>query len=239
MNNSRLKRLIKNAYYVEPSARKDELLKKYRQRRLNYLQMLYIQFQYMGAQLTLICGFSLAALLMAMTEVNEDLARLIAVFMPSAALIALTGLGKSTRYGMDEIEMSTRFSLRMIRILRLAIIGVAALVIMLSVSFALKISCGADMMTALALAGVPYLVTTFLCMLLLRSHHSPKNIYGCIVITACVSVAMFCGAEFLDRCSAVLRSSVLSSLFAVSIILTFVEAVRYINESEELQWNLC
>ena len=181
MKNSELKRLIKSAYSIEAS-RKNEFIKNYQRRELNYRELLRVQLQYMGAQLMAICGYALAMLLGSLANIDVKLAKIVAVLAPLAALFALTGLGKSEKYGMEEIEMSSRFSLRTIKIIRLAIIGIAGLAIMLAASCALSAVTGMNLFVSFAAAGVPYLITTFLCMLLIRRWHSPKNIYGCVVI---------------------------------------------------------
>ena len=238
MKNSELKRLIKSAYGIEAS-RKNEFIKKYQRRELNYRELLRVQLQYMGAQLTAIFGYTLTMLLGTLANIDVDLAKIVAVFAPLAALFALTGLGKSKKYGMEEIEMSSRFSLRTITIIRRAIIGSAGLAIMLAASCALRAVTGMGLFVSFAAAGVPYLVTTFLCMLLIRRWHSPKNIYGCVVIAVGVSAAMFGGIDILEHCCARLCRSVLSGVLLISVGLTAVEVCGYIRESEELQWNLC
>lgn len=234
MKKSDLKRLVRTAYAVEPSVRKAEFIKKYQFRELNYLQILSMQFQYMGPQLALLCGCVLAVLLGAAVNVSENFARFIAVLVPVAALIAMTGLGRSSAYAMDEIEMSSRFSLRTLRIMRIGIVGIAGLFVMLAVSCALKILTGAAFLPAVAFAAVPYLLTTFLSMLLIRHWHSPHNIYGCAVIAGCISVLALGRMEALLLCS-----SLLYAALPVLIALTAAEFCRYIKESEELQWNLC
>ena len=105
MKNSELKRLIKSAYRIEAS-RKNEFIKNYQGRELNYRELLRVQLQYMGAHLTAIFGYALAVLLGALANIAVDLAKIVAVFTPLAALFVLTGLGKSKKYGMEEIEMS-------------------------------------------------------------------------------------------------------------------------------------
>ena len=238
MRNSELKRLIKTAYGMEASG-KTEFLKQYQRRELNLGELLCIQMQYMGAQLTVIGGYALAMLLGTLANINMNMARIAAALSPLAALFALTGLGKSRKYGMEEIEMSSRFSLRTVKIIRLAIIGVAGLAVMLAVSCMLRAVTGMSLFVSFAGAGMPYLVTTFLCMLLIRRWHSPKNIYGCAVIAAGVCAAMSGGIEFLARCSAGLCGLALPGGLLISAVLTAAEVCRYIKESEELQWNLC
>lgn len=238
MRNSELKQLIESAYSIESSGKK-EFIKKYQRRKLNCQELLCIQLQYMGAQLTVIGGYTLAMLLGALTNINKDMAKIAAILAPLAALFALTGLGKSKKHGMEEIEMSSRFSLRTIKIIRLAIIGFAGLAVMLAASCTLRVVTGMSLFVSFAATGVPYLVTTFLCMLLIRRWHSPKNIYGCVVIAIVVCAAMFGGIDVLACCCSGLCRAVLPGGFLISTVLTAVEVCRYIKESEELQWNLC
>ena len=171
----------------------------------------------------------------AVSHIDLNITRLFAAMMPALALLALTGLGKSVRYGMEEIEMATRFSRRMIKVLRLAIIGLAAGVTMLTVSCVLKAITGADFFRSLSLACLPYLTTTFFSMVLIRKWHSRKNIYGCVAIAFVVCLATFCGAEILASLS------IEGLLFALtaSVFFTGCEFGKYLKESEALQWNLC
>ena len=197
-----------------------------------------MQFQYMGPQLIVVCGYALAMLLGAAVNIDAAWARLFAAFMPAVALIALTGLGKSARCRMEEIEITSRFSLRMIKILRLVIIGIAGVAVMLVLSFVLRIAIGADLLSSFALAGIPYLLTTFFCMLLIRKWHSAKNIYGCIAIAFVVCLTVFCGIRMLALYPAEFCRWFLSLILLLSIILTVIEVCKYLKESEELQWNL-
>ena len=161
MKRNDVKRLLKNAYPVEPSERKTVFLRMYQPRQMNYRELLGLQFQYMGPQLVILYGYAFAMFLGLIAHRDETMARLFAALMPALALTALTGLGKSEKYGMAEIEMASRFSLRMLKILRLALVGLAGAVAMAAVSCVLKIVTGVDLLCSLALACIPYLATTF------------------------------------------------------------------------------
>lgn len=234
MKKSDLKYLVKSAYSVEPTSRKSEFIKSYQFRMLDYRQILRMQFQYMGTQLILLGGCVLTVLLGAAANVSGDFARFLAAIVPVAALIAMTGLGRSAAYAMDEIEMSSRFSLRMLRIMRLGIIGIASLFVIISVSCVIRMLTGAALLPSVVFAVVPYLLTTFLCMILIRHWHSRNNIYGCTVIAVCVSVLVLTKMETMFLCT-----SLLYAALPVLVVLTTVEFCGYIKESEELQWNLC
>lgn len=234
LKKSELKQLVKNAYPLAPSGRKAAFVRRYPRRELHYRQILRMQLPYMGPQLALLCGCALAILLGAAANVGEEYARIAAALVPLSALIAMTGLGRSARCGMEELELSTRFSLRMLRVARLTVIGLAGLFVMLSASCALTLLTGAKLLPAFAFAAVPYLLTSFLCMVLIRRWHSPKNLYGCTLITVGISAAMSGSVKLLPMCTALLYAAL-----PLLILLTAAEVCQYINESEEYQWSLC
>lgn len=235
MKRNDVKRLLKNAYPLEPSERKAAFLRAYQPRQMNYRELLGLQFQYMGPQLTILYGYALTMRLGLIAHQDEALARLFAALMPVLALIALTGLGKSEKYGMAEMEMASRFSLRMLKILRLTLIGLAGAVSMAAVSCVLKIVTGVNLLCSFALACIPYLATTFFSMLLIRKWHSRKNIYGCAAIAVFVCLVSFWGVEIL----AGLSRGVLWASLLICALLTGSEISKYLKESETLQWNLC
>ena len=58
MRKSELKHLIKSAYSIEAPG-KMEFIKKYQRRELNCGELLCLQLQYMGVQLTVIGGYDI------------------------------------------------------------------------------------------------------------------------------------------------------------------------------------
>lgn len=235
MKNSEIRRCLKTAYDRGPSTRKADFLRDYQPRQRNLRELLGVQFRYMGPQLTILYGYVLALLLGAVSHIAPGTVRLLAAALPVLALLALTGLGRSARYGMEELEAAARFSLGMLKVLRLAIAGLAGGAVMLSAGCVVKLVTGATVLYAAVLACVPYLTTTFLSMLLLRRWHSRKNIYGCGAIAAAVCLVTACGAEALARVS---PAGLLTALGA-ALLFTGSEFYRYLKESEKLAWNLC
>ena len=234
MKRIELTRLVKTAYAVEPSERKAAFVKSHALRELNRRELLSLQLRYMGVQLAVIGGCVLAILLGAAANAGEDFVRLVAALMPAAALTAMTGLGRSVRYGMDEIETASRFSLRMLRILRLTIIGVTGFAVMLSSSLGIRIVTGTALLPAFTFAALPYLLTSLLCMDLIRRWHSPRNLYGCFLIAACVSVLSVRASVFFITGAALLYAAL-----PVLLLLITAELRKYVNESEEHTCSSC
>ncbi len=239
MKDSELKERIQNAYRLEPSERQTAFVRTHRQRERKLPQLLMMQLGYRKRQyfalLLCLLGFSVFA----GYGIDETQMRSLAAFLPFLSVFALADLGSSQRYGMEELEMSARLSRRMLKALRLAAVGLAGFLSILIATVLLKLFSFYSVQAALLLAGVPYLLTTSSCMMLIRKWHEKENIYGCIAIAACVCAASLTAGT--HPAFALLTSSRIScsALFAATLLWAVWEFKIYLKESEEYQWNLC
>lgn len=237
MTRSEVKSHLREAYDVAPSDRKLAFLRQCRRRELNYTELILMQFRYMGAQLLFVLIYALLMFMGALFGMDEDVARVVSAATPVSALAASTGLWRSERYGMNELEMASRLSLRMIAIMRLSIIGAGGTVVMISAACLMKAQDGADMVFSLAFVGVPFMLTSAACMRLIRRWHSSRNIYGCVGISALIGgLTLVAQRPFLE-CRAETIKIIMIALLAASMLWTAREAAGIIRESEELQWN--
>lgn len=104
--------------------------------------------------------------------------------------LAVTGVSKSIRsvtYGMNELEQAARFSLKSIVLARMGIVGVENLV--LTILFAAAVGEGI-FQTALYLL-IPYLVTTYGSLILVRKMPGKEGVYTCAGLAAFVIMAEF------------------------------------------------
>ena len=238
MIDKELKRLIGGAYQIEPE-NKEAFIRKYRRRELNYAELLVLQLKYMGVALAAAFGYIMALTLGVIAETDAGLIKATAYFMPLAALTLLAGVGRSEKHGMRELEMSTRFSLRMIRVMRLVIIGTAGVAVITVHAFVWKAAFSTDLFLSAAFACIPYFITTALCMMLIRRWHSEYNIYGCAVITGACLLLIPLLERLSSMCTGDICRLMLTALLILAVLMTVSEAVKYVKESEELQWNLC
>ncbi len=239
MNDKALKELLSDAYEVKRTDRQRQFIRKYRKRELKISELLYIQFRYMRWSFwaIVLCLIGIAGFIVGYADAES--VNYIAALMPIPAVIALMELGKSDRCKMSELEMTTRLSKRMLKSLRLVLVGLAGLVsigvVAMIYIFALKVSIGA----AFLRLSLPYIITTTACMMLIRRWHSKDNIYGCIAIAMCVCVI----AVSFSKTSAFTVWALGKGIGVVLLIVSFGVMIReidlYLKEKEELQWNLC
>lgn len=150
---------------------------------LFFTQLCYIRKRIWGIS-ALLFAVSLAASLL----LSVDILWSASALAPFLALMMVAETGRSKRYGMTELEMATRFSLRRVLLARLFLLGTGNL-LLLGVFVPLSLAGGQTppLQAGLGIA-TPFLLTTFLCLHVVRRHRGGDDIYLCAGISACVSI---------------------------------------------------
>ena len=105
------------------------------------------------------------------------------VFMPFLAATCVSESVRSAMYGMEELEMSARFSLKSIILVRMGIVGIQNLLLaMLAALFV-----GESFFQNVVYLLVPYLFTTFGSFLLVRKRRGGEEMYYCAGLALAVS----------------------------------------------------
>ena len=239
MKDSELRKILKDAYDIEPSERQKQFIRKYNRRTLKISDILSIQYKYMRVQFWTVLCFLIGAVGYMVVFADPDSISWIASFMPFPAVLILMGLGKAERYKMCELEMTARLSGRFLKSVRLVLVGIAGLLSVGVVSPTFSILFKVPISTAVLTAALPYVVTTTACMILLRRWHAKENVVGCIAIAMCVCVvSIMLMNDFASKVSGFGEKICFVALIACILVMAR-EVFLYLKESEELQWNLC
>lgn len=129
-------------------------------------------------------------------DMNVDTLWGISALIPFLALLAVTESTRSAVYGMQEFEMSTRFSIKSVMLARMSILGLLdAFVLCALIPFyaaGIKLSL---LQTGLYLL-VPYLLTANGSLWFVRRFHGREALYGCLCVAVFVSM-LSCGLRLL------------------------------------------
>lgn len=120
----------------------------------------------------------------------------LSALLPFVAILVITELAKSPVYGMTELEMTARFSMRTMLLARMVLVGAVQLAALLLVTpltvFADKGTWAAVNGTLLFQNGVymlvPYLLTAVAGLYVIRKQRGREGMYLCGSISAFVSV---------------------------------------------------
>ena len=236
MNDKELRMLLKDSYVLPETEKRKLFIRKYEKRSPQLFSIIKMEFRYMGLKSILTGAVLIALMLIATRTADTDIVWSISSFVPACALIPMILLSRSERYGMEELEAVSRFSLRFIRIVRLFILGIFSMVLLLSLGIILWVTKIASVMDNMVLIVLPYLVSTYGAMLITRKWHGKENIFGVL------AVCSFCG--LLPNVIKTFQQSTQSSNFIFLMLLAILlgavirECILYVKESENLSWNL-
>ncbi|RKI41766.1 hypothetical protein D7V86_08665 [bacterium D16-51] len=118
-------------------------------------------------------------------------------------LLALAGISESTRsfvYGMEELEMSSRFSLKSVLLARMAVVGIEDVLLALVMAWIVGDEYGnmavqGSYMRTVLYLFVPYLLSVFGSLWIVRSFAGKEGLYACAGLALAVSTAAFASTQ--------------------------------------------
>lgn len=196
--NRYLKRELKKAFAVPvPNPQeKARFLRTLPQPSIPTWQFLLTQIAYLRKWVLVLSVLFLLPTLWCNRHMDADTLWSISALIPFLALLAVTESTRSAVYGMQEFEMSTRFSIKSVMLARMSILGLLdAFVLCALIPFyaaGIKLSL---LQTGLYLL-VPYLLTANSSLWIARRFHGREALYGCLCAAVCVSL-LSCGLRLL------------------------------------------
>ncbi|MBP3593824.1 MAG: hypothetical protein J6J44_04800 [Lachnospiraceae bacterium] len=227
------KELLKQAFSVPAPKKKRAFLRTLPKQEVGLGTLILSQTAYIRKWIWAVSFllFALAALAAQMAE--QDVVWILSAVMPFAALLLILEFAKSSAYGMSELEMSSRFSLRTILLARMVMLGaVQMLGLLLTVPMA-----GMTLISNGVYLLVPYLLTALLGLVAVRRIRGKEGLFVCGSISAFVCVL----APMLKYVVPMLYGQENRILWVFAVFLLLVGLVKEyrttINHWEEFVWN--
>lgn len=182
-----MKQLLNDAFYAPEPKEKQNFLKNIRPREVSMLEMLLQQFSYIRVTVWLYALLLIAIAVLGSVYRVEQTTLVITMMMPFAAVASVLETRRSRKYGMSELEMATRFSLKSVVIARLLIVGLAAITVLCVVSPMIATTFGEDVNVTAIHIIIPYFITMIIGLQLERSPFGRATEYGSIVVAFVIS----------------------------------------------------
>lgn len=237
MNERKLIEKVKGVYDPGMSDKGRQFILQHEQRKLRLKDVAEIELRYIG-----FAGIPAAVILLVMMSaaaLSRDACFMWALcsVLPIIGLIPVSMVGRSERYGMNEMEAASRFSLYFVRMTRMMILGCFSLAVLLISSVVMGNLFKMGVFATLVYIACPYLLNAWGCMLVLRKWRAAENIFGCITIALATAILPMIAerTELIHMISA----GFAGAACAVLLAFTVKESISYIKESEYLSWNLC
>ncbi len=232
-----LKNALRQAYSLPSPKGKDEFLKQFREPLTGYKEFMISQIGYIKKRLLIMSFIVFAMALYISLYIDVMAISVLSAFMPFLIIFIITEFSRSISYNMTELEMSCRYSLTDITLVRSFILGGAQFIyIILLIVISCKNSSIGLFMSAVYIL-VPYLLSLVMSMAFLRKTGG-KNIYlsvslCCFVSVSCILFKYWYPAVF---------SGIYNGLWAgILIFLSFMTIYEFIKLKRKLvdnEWNL-
>ena len=227
------KEQLRQAFSVPEPKNKKRFLRTLPKQKVSLSTLIFSQAAYIRAWVWIFSFLVFGVVILAAQYMKQDVIWVLSAVMPFAALMLVLEFVKSSAYGMTELEMSSRFSLRTILLARMVMIGMVQLAgLLFSVPMA-----GMILFANSVYLFVPYLLTTLLGLAAVRRIQGKEGMFVCGSISVAVSVV-----APMSRCFApVLYEQENRIVWVLALILLFVgirkEYRITMNQWEEFAWN--
>lgn len=186
-----MKAYLMEAFAAPKPTEKEKFIKGLGQPRISTFSFLLSQISYIRKRVWILSFLLLAAAVIGADFAGRDGLWAVSAMMPFIALCAMTESARSMTYGMAELEMASRFSLKSITLARLGSIGMLHFIIFcVLVPFAGRGAPFSFLRTGVYLL-VPYLLTAVLGLAAVRRVHGRESTYFCMGIAVFVGSLVF------------------------------------------------
>lgn len=186
MNND-IKERLKSLCTVPAPKQKDSFIKEHRKKEISMKELYIVQFSYIAPVIWILSAVIVAIIFVISIYAEKYAVWVTSAFMPILSTIAMTENHKSEIYQMNELEMSARFSLKTIIMVKMSIFGIVHSMILILLSLFSSLNTIYSIVYLL----VPYLITSNTSSILLRHYHGKTVLLGCLANSFIISMIWF------------------------------------------------
>lgn len=234
---NRWKDELKRAAIVPAPPGKRDFLRKLPPPRMPFHEFLFSQIAYIRKWIWGVSALAFAAAVWGLAFLPGSALWLVSGLTPLLALTIISESGRSEYYKMNELEMTTRFSLRSIVLARLCILGFANL---LTLGLLLLLGSWHSALPPFA-AGLyiitPFLLTTFTGLYIVRRVKGQEAIYICTGTAVGISLFSFLSHDIFPF----IYQEQWLALWTIAALVLLIKngklCAAVIKQTEELAWN--
>ena len=234
----KIKKALRSAFDAPKPTRKMAFIMSFAPPRANHLDFVITQVGYIRKRIWIASFVTIALVLFGLhfQEDTKSLMWLVSSFLPFISVLGIAEIAKSTSYNMSELEMSCRYSLLDIAIARLGILGAVNGITFATITIFIARVSDTGLFVSITYLFIPYLLACLLSLFSLNRFRGKERLYICGVASCIVSVASFIFFNWTEL--AFTGERWLFITFAVLLVLTSVEIMKFIRKMEDYQWNL-
>lgn len=236
--NRKMETLLKEYFRAPEPEGKRRFLNSLPAEPMDLTDFLLFQAGYMPKWIWCLSVLMFALSLLGAGYFEKDMLWCISACMPLPALALVTVSGRSQTWGMAELEMSARFSLKSVLLARLGIVGIADLLLFFLLLPLAYMNGDRSLLETGIYMLCPYLLTVFLGLWASRKVHGREGAYLC----AAAALGVGLGNAMMYQCIQDLYAAGSFRWWAAAFVLLSLGATRQcaetVKQKGETLWNL-
>ena len=228
-----LKYQLKEYFEAPEPERKKEFIRKLERQPMSMGTMIRIQICYISKYVWVLSAVLFMAAVFLNRYVEEKYIGSVYAMIPLLVMLAVTESMRSYRFGMYELETSSRFSLKAVILTRMLILGIGNLAIILVVALVGR----QDVFSQIIYMLVPYMITAAGGLMITRRLADKEGTFICMAFSMFVAVLTAALPWQFD----IIYSQDYMGMWIIAGILCTVLIVREVNRTirmtEDLAWN--
>lgn len=238
----KLKLEIKSAYEIPESNRKKDFLINLEIPKINFYEFFISQIKYIRKRIffiqlvvMLICLITLLSI--DSTSLNIKYISILPSAIPFFVLIIATEISRSISYNMTELEMTTKYSLGQIIIVRTAILGSVNFIFLIFLLISLKLKLEYSTLILSLYIFIPFLLTCFGSLYVMNYIRNKNVNFYCAGVSISVSLANILLYNATGNMYNYLSVKFWLILLVALIVGVIIQAKKFIRSTEEYNWN--
>lgn len=239
ISTKKIKQMLPAVFIIPQPLRKDEFLQEIEQKKeqgISYREFILIQITYIR-KITWCLSFVLLLFALAGTQLMErNMLWYLAAFLPFLAVCGVTEQMRSENYGMAELEMASRFSLRSVMFARLGILSAVHFLLIILLLLILNRHSSYNLLQTMVYLVLPYFMTVLSGLWISRKIHGKESVYACMGAAVMISMLQ----NILSYMREMIYTGDLFKWWLLALCLAVILTVKEIKTMlmEEIVWNL-
>ena len=229
----KLKKELAEYFDAPKPEQKQMFVRKYGSQKINLFHMAVTQTRYISKWVWVFSGLLFGVTYLVAKISHPGYVSMVLGFVPFLVMLSVTESMRSYRYGMEELELSARFSLKSILLARMIMLGLGNLVLLAAIAFLLKSKLQINMVYVMT----PYFLTAGGGLWIVRKFPDKEGTYLCFGLATLVCVLQMSLSWQFHVIFTAEYAWVWMCVCVVGMIATVRESWRMIRMTEDLAWN--
>lgn len=232
MKRRRKKELVE--YFEAPMPiRKSAFVQQFGMPKMNLAHVIFLQTKYISKWVWIASVFFFGVAIFCAQVAEPKYVSMFLGCVPLLVMLSVTESMRSYHYGMEELELSTRFSLKSIVLARMLMLGIGNMVVLIGAVLVLRNS----LQISIAYVMAPYFLTAGGGLWIVRNIRSKESSLVCFALAVFVCVmVLFLPWQFQEIFVAK-NVWLWAGACIIGIVITVRESFHTIRMAEDLAWN--